>query len=67
MELVDLLPGAAAVVVVWERHGSAEVRMQEADWIAGLAASGAPIRAQLLASDDGVHLVDPALAALVAN
>ena len=54
-------------MLVWERHGSAEVRMQEADWIAGLAASGAPVRAQLLASDDGVHLVDPAFAALVAG
>ena len=30
--------GRAAVVLVWERPGSADVRMQEADWIAGLAA-----------------------------
>jgi hypothetical protein len=66
-ELVEGLPDAESVVLVWERHGSAEVRMQEADWIAGLAASGAPVRAQLLASDDGVHLVDPAFAALVAG
>jgi hypothetical protein len=66
-ELVEGVPGAACVVLVWERPGSADVRMQEADWIAGLAASDAPIRAQLLASDDGVHLVDPAFAALVAR
>lgn len=58
--------GAASVAVVWERPGSAAVRMQEADWIAGLAASGAPIRAQLIASDDGVHLIDPVFAALTA-
>lgn len=66
-ELVKGVPGAASVVLVWERPGSADVRMQEADWIAGLAASGAPIRAQLVASDAGVHLVDPAFAALVAR
>jgi hypothetical protein len=58
--------GAESVVVVWERPGSASVRMQEADWIAGLADSGAPIRAQAIASDDGVHLIDPAFAALTA-
>ena len=33
---------------------------------AGLAATDAPIRAQLLSSDDGVHLVDPAFAPVVA-
>jgi hypothetical protein len=66
-ELVEGVPSAASVVLVWERPGSADVRMQEADWIAGLAASDAPVRAQLLASDDGVHLVDPAFAALVAR
>lgn len=66
-ELVEGVPGAASVVLVWERPGSADVRMQEADWIAGLAGSDAPIRAQLLASDDGVHVVDPAFAALVAR
>ena len=58
--------GAASVVVVWERPGTADVRMQEADWIAGLAATDAPIRAQLLCSDEGVHLVDPAFAPVVA-
>jgi len=66
-ELVGMVPGAASVVLVWERTGTADVRMQEADWIAGLAATDAPIRAQLLASDDGVQLVDPAFAALVAS
>jgi hypothetical protein len=66
-ELIDGLPGAESVVLVWERPGSADVRMQEADWIAGLAATDAPIRAQLLASDHGVHLVDPAFAAVVAD
>lgn len=66
-ELVRTVPGGAAVVLVWERPGSADVRMQEADWIAGLAATDAPIRAQLVASDDGVHLVDPAFAALIAR
>lgn len=57
---------ASSVLLVWERPGSADVRMQEADWIAGLAATDAPIRAQMVASDDGVHLVDPAFAVLVA-
>ena len=66
-DLVALVPEAASVVLVWERPGGADVRMQEADWIAGLAASGAPIRAQLVAADDGVHLVDPVFAALVAE
>jgi hypothetical protein len=66
-EVVEGVDGAASVVLVWERPGTADVRMQEADWIAGLAATGAPIRAQLLSSDDGVHLVDPAFAALVAG
>jgi hypothetical protein len=66
-ELVESVPEAASIVLVWERPGGADVRMQEADWIAGLAASAAPIRAQLVASDDGVHLVDPAFAALVAE
>lgn len=65
--IVDEVAEAASVVLVWERPGSAAVRMQEADWIAGLAATDAPIRAQLLSSDDGVHLVDPAFAALVAS
>ena len=66
-ELVGMVPGAASVVLVWERTGTADVRMQEADWIAGLAATDAPIRAQLVASDTGVQLVDPAFAALVAT
>ncbi|RIX31018.1 hypothetical protein [Amnibacterium setariae] len=66
-ELVESVPEAASIVLVWERPGGADVRMQEADWIAGLAATPAPIRAQLVASDDGVHLVDPAFAALVAE
>jgi hypothetical protein len=66
-ELVAGIPDAASVVLVWERPGSAAVRMQEADWIAGLSASGAPIRLQLLASDKGVHVVDPTFAALVAE
>jgi hypothetical protein len=59
--------GVESFLLVWERPGSADVRMQEADWMAGLAATDAPIRAQLVASDDGVHLVDPAFAALVAR
>jgi hypothetical protein len=66
-EIVAAVPGAASVVLVWERPGTADVRMQEADWIAGLAGTGAPIRAQLLSSDDGVHLIDPTFAALVAG
>jgi hypothetical protein len=65
--VVGTVPDVRSAVLVWERLGSAEVRMQEADWIAGLAASGAPIRLQLLASDDGVHIVDPDFAALVAR
>lgn len=65
-ELVARVEPAGSVVIIWERPGTADVRMQEADWIAGLAASGAPIRAQLIASDDGVHLIDPAFAQLVA-
>jgi hypothetical protein len=65
--VVREVPGAASVVLVWERPGSPDVRMQEADWIAGLAATDAPIRAQLISSDDGVHLVDPVFAALVAD
>jgi hypothetical protein len=64
--VVDSVEDVRSAVLVWERHGTADVRMQEADWIAGLAASGAPIRAQLIASDDGVHLIDPEFAALTA-
>ena len=66
-EVVEGVDGAASVVLVWERPGTADVRMQEADWIAGLAATCAPIRAQLLSSDDGVQLVDPVFAAVVAG
>jgi hypothetical protein len=66
-DLVAMVDGAGSVVLVWERPGTADVRMQEADWIAGLAATGAPIRAQLVASDDGVQVIDPAFAALVAS
>lgn len=66
-ELVDSLPDAARLVLVWERPGSSVARMQEADWMLGLASSGAPIRAQLLASDDGVRVIDPAFEALVAG
>lgn len=65
--IVEEIEGVESVLLVWERPGSAEVRMQEADWIAALAATDAPIRAQLLASDDGVHLIDPEFAALVAG
>ena len=57
--------GAEEVVVVWERPGGPDLRMQEADWVAALAGSGAPLRAQLLVSDDGVRLLDPAFEALV--
>jgi hypothetical protein len=66
-ELIDGIPEAESVVLVWERTGSPDVLMQEADWIAGLAATDAPIRAQLIASDAGCHLIDPAFAALVAS
>lgn len=66
-DLVRMVDGAASIVLVWERTGSGDVLMQEADWFAGLAATDAPIRAQLLASDDGIRLIDPAFAALVAN
>jgi hypothetical protein len=65
--LVAAVPGAATAVLVWERAGGADPRMLEADWIAALAASGAPIRAQLIASDDGAVVVDPDFAALVAD
>lgn len=64
-ELVDGLPEAERLVLVWERPGSPAARMQEVDWMLGLARSGAPIRAQLLASDDGVRVVDPAFEAIV--
>lgn len=59
--------GGAVAVVVWERSGTGDVRMQEADWAAGLAASGLPLRAQLLATDDGVRLLDPAFEQIVAG
>jgi hypothetical protein len=39
--------------------------MQEADWIAALSTSGAPVRAQLLATDAGAAVVDPAFATVV--
>lgn len=58
--------GGEAAVVVWERPGSGAIRMQEADWAAGLAASGLPLRAQLLATDEGVRLLDPAFEGIVA-
>lgn len=57
---------AAEVVLIWQRPGDSAVRMHEADWAAGLAAAGLPIRAQLLATDDGVRLLDPAFEAIVA-
>lgn len=57
---------ADSVVVVWERPGGPDLRMQEADWAAGLAATDVPVRAQLLAHDDGCRLLDPAFEALVA-
>lgn len=57
---------ASSVVVVWERPGGPDLAMQEADWAAALAAAGVPVRAQLLAHDDGVRLLDPAFEALVA-
>jgi hypothetical protein len=63
--LVEAVPEAVTAVLVWERAGSADPRMQEADWIAALAASGAPIRAQLLATDAGAAVVDPAFATVV--
>lgn len=66
-ELVDGLPDAERLVLVWERPGTPVARMQEVDWMLGLAASGAPIRAQLLASDDGIRVVDPKFEALVAG
>jgi hypothetical protein len=65
--LVGGVPEAVSAVLVWERPGPPDPRMLEADWIAGMAASGAPIRAQLIASDAGAALVDPAFAALVAE
>lgn len=64
--LVDAVPEAAEAVVVWERPGGPALHMQEADWIAALAATDAPIRAQLLSSDDGVRLLDPDFDAIVA-
>ncbi|MFD1720622.1 hypothetical protein [Amnibacterium endophyticum] len=63
-QLVDET-GATAVVVAWERPGGAELRMQEADWVAALASTDAPVRAQLLVHDEGVRLLDPAFEALV--
>lgn len=65
--LVALVPDAESAVLVWERPGGADARMLEADWIAALATSGAPIRAQLIASDEGAVVVDPVFAALVAG
>lgn len=64
--LVETMPEAASAVLVWERPGSAALRMPEADWIAALDATDAPIRAQLLSSDDGVRLIDPSFEAIVA-
>lgn len=57
---------AESVVVVWERAGGPDLAMQEADWAAAVAASGAPVRAQLVAHDHGVRLLDPAFEAIVA-
>jgi hypothetical protein len=65
--LVAAVPEAVAAVLVWERSGPADPRMLEADWIAALAATGAPIRAQLIASSEGAAVVDPAFAPLVAG
>lgn len=65
--LIEAVPDAVAAIVVWERPGSARVRLMEADWMVGLAATDAPIRVQLIASDDGAQVVDPAFAALVAE
>lgn len=57
---------ARQLVVVWERPGPGAVRMQEADWAEALAAQDLPLRAQLLATDEGVRLLDPAFEAIVA-
>lgn len=67
MGVVLQAAGGAVAVVVWERSGTGDVRMQEADWAAGLAATDLPLRAQLLASDDGVRLLDPAFEQIVAG
>lgn len=58
--------GAERVVVVWQRPGGDAVRMQEADWAAALSATRLPIRAQVLATEDGVRLLDPAFEGIVA-
>lgn len=65
--LVGAVPEAVTAVIVWERSGPADPRMLEADWIAALAATDAPIRAQLIAGDSGAAVVDPAFAAVVAS
>ena len=58
--------GARGIIVAWERPGGPDVAMQESDWMVALDKSGLPIVAQLLASDDGVRLLDPGFDALVA-
>ena len=65
--LVGAVPEAVTAVLVWERSGPGDPRMLEADWIAALAATDAPIRAQLIAADTGAAVVDPAFAAVVAS
>lgn len=58
--------GAERLIVVWQRLGSGAIRMQEADWVVALAATHLPIRAQLLATEEGVRLLDPAFEGIVA-
>ena len=57
---------AEQAVVLWQRPGGGAIRMHEADWAAGLAAAAVPLRAQLLVTDDGIRLLDPAFEAIVA-
>lgn len=57
---------SASAVLVWERPGGPQLQMLEADWAVAVAASGLPLRAQLVLHDDGVRLLDPAFEALVA-
>ncbi len=59
--------GGSRAIIAWERDGGGAVRMQEADWAGALAATGLPLRAQLLATDDGVRLLDPDFERIVAG
>lgn len=66
-QLIEHVPDAASAVLVWERPGGPDLHMLEADWMSALAAAGAPVRAQLLMSDEGARLVDAEFEAITAS